>query len=372
MTKAISCKDAAVQWGISQRRVVKLCGEGRIPGATQVGNMWIIPADAPKPSDSRYVGQADDTAPGTAKPFIKWAGGKGQLLDEIRAYYPFDGANITRYVEPFVGGGAVLFDVLNRYNLQEIIINDVNNALTNVYSAIQVDVDSLIAQLQVMHDKFIPLTQVERDKYYMDRRDEFNRGMEAGHEVSIRQAALMIFINKTCFNGLYRVNSKGEYNVPPGKYATPLICAQDNLRRVAEKLQNVKITCGDYKEMESLIDEHTFVYFDPPYRPLTTSSSFIAYAKSGFGDPEQKQLVDFFRKVTYKGAKALLSNSDPKNADVNDNFFDDLYADFIIRRVSASRMINSKAERRGKVNELLISNFAPCNSGELPFAETAE
>ena len=164
-------------------------------------------------------------------------------------------------------------------------------------------------------------------------------------------------MNKTCFNGLYRVNKKGAYNVPMGAYKRPLICDEENLRGISAKLQNVEIVCGDYSKARDFIDEHTFVYFDPPYRPLTATASFTSYTADCFNDDDQIALAKFVDEMAAKGAKVVVSNSDPKNPDEEDMFFDDIYAAHKIRRVSATRMINSKATARGKISELLISNF---------------
>lgn len=291
------------------------------------------------------------------KPFLKWAGGKTQLLDEIRCYYPFD-QGITKYAEPFVGGGAVLFDVLSRFDLEAIYISDVNYDLINVYRTVKDNVEALILLLEKYQADYYALDMDSRKDYYMKQRERFNelkKSKENGED--LERAALMVFLNRTCFNGLFRVNKKGFFNVPVGAYKKPLICDTENLRLVAEKLKNVTMVCGDFKESAAFIDKNTFVYFDPPYRPLTTSASFTAYNESDFNDESQKELAIFAKAMADKGAKVLLSNSDPKNIDEEDNFFDDLYAGFNIRRVGASRMINSKASKRGKISELLISNI---------------
>ena len=167
----------------------------------------------------------------------------------------------------------------------------------------------------------------------------------------------MIFLNKTCFNGLCRVNKKGLFNVPMGAYKNPLICDEKNLRAVSEKLQNVKIVCGDYRKSAEFIDEHTFVYFDPPYRPLTETASFTAYTENLFNDEEQIELAEFVESMHKKGAKVVVSNSDPKNSNTEDDFFDKIYSAHKIKRVEATRMINCNSEARGKIKELLISNF---------------
>ena len=293
-----------------------------------------------------------------AKPFLKWAGGKGQLLKEIEVYYPFDSDKFTKYAEPFVGGGAVLFDILNKYDLEKVYISDINAELINTYRIIREDVDTLIELLNNMQNNFIPLCMEERKIYYLRKRERFNDLKVNGDEdINIEKAALMIFLNKTCFNGLFRVNKKGMFNVPMGVYKNPTICDEKNLRVVSKKLQKVFIACADYKKSEEFIDKKTFVYFDPPYRPITNTASFTAYTENLFNDEEQIDLANFVDKMNKKGAKVLVSNSDPKNTDTADNFFDDIYSTHKIKRIEALRMINCNGEARGKIKELLISNY---------------
>ena len=352
----ICAREAADRWGISQRRVAVLCSENRIANATMVGNMWIIPDDAEKPIDARST-RYNETDEKGVKPFLKWAGGKGQLLKEIEHYYPFD-STITKYAEPFVGGGAVLFDVLSKYNIKEIYISDINAELINTYHIIKHRIDDLIALLETYQEEYTSLDTKDRKTYYMSMRDKFNDIKVNGNDTkNVTKAALMIFLNKTCFNGLYRVNKKGLFNVPMGSYKNPLICDERNLRAVAEKLQNVEVVCGDYKESADFIDKHTFVYFDPPYRPLTETSSFTAYTETLFTDEEQIELAEFVDEMNKKGAKIVVSNSDPKNTNEDDEFFDNIYSNHKIKRVEATRMINSNSQGRGKIRELLISNF---------------
>ncbi len=354
--KYISARDAAQKWGISQRRVAVLCSENRIIGAEMVGNMWIIPCDAKKPEDARKV--KVEINDGMARPFLKWAGGKGQLIREIEKYYPFEDGTITKYAEPFVGGGAVLFDILNRYNLESVYISDINTELINTYSIVKTCVDELLELLSVYQYEYIPLETAERKAYYMSKRERFNELKINGNESeNIEKAALMIFLNKTCFNGLYRVNRKGLFNVPMGAYKAPLICDEKNLRTVSEKMQNVRIVCGDYKSSADFIDEYTFVYFDPPYRPLTETASFTAYTENAFDDEKQIELADYVKRMSEKGARVVVSNSDPKNTNEEDDFFDNIYAIHNIKRVEATRMINCNSNSRGRIKELLISNF---------------
>ena len=352
----ISAKEAAKKWNISQRRVAVLCSEGRIPEAYMLGNMWIIPKDAEKPVDGRSLRYMKKVQ---LKPFIKWAGGKGQLINVIRNTYPRDlGKEINKYAEPFVGGGAVLFDILSNYELDSIYISDINPELINAYRIIRDDVEELISLLSVMQNEYVPIDTESRKQYYYKKRERYNDLKINGDEaINIEKAALFIFLNKTCFNGLYRVNRKGLFNVPMGAYKNPCICDTDNLRNISIALQKVTIVCGDYKESDKFIDQNTFVYFDPPYRPLTKTANFISYTENLFDDKAQIELAEYVKILDKKGAKVVVSNSDPKNSNTEDEFFDELYKEHRINRVQATRMINCNGESRGKISELLIANF---------------
>ena len=292
------------------------------------------------------------------KPFIKWVGGKGQLLSEINKLYPVElGKNINKYAEIFVGGGAVLFDILSKYKLDEVYISDKNLELINTYKSIRDNVDILIKSLKGMEEQYIPLDNKNRKDYYYKKREEYN-SLKINSEVNnIEKAILFIFLNKTCFNGLYRVNKKGKFNVPMGAYKKPKICDEENLKNVSLTLRNVKIVYADYKESEKFIDDKTFVYIDPPYRPLNITSSFTSYTENDFNDKEQIELAEYINVLNKKGAKIVISNSDPKNNDIDDNFFDELYDNYNINRVKATRMLNSNASLRGAINELLITNY---------------
>jgi DNA adenine methylase len=289
------------------------------------------------------------------KPFVKWAGGKAQILDEIRAKYPTGlGSAITKYAEPFVGGGAVLFDVLSTRAIREVYISDVNRELIHTYTTIRDGADELVDALREYEARYLPAGEEDRKTIYYAFRDRFN-ALKTANDTSVEIAALFIFLNRTCFNGLYRVNAKGGYNVPQGSYKNPKICDAENLQAVSEVLQDVEIIWGDYALSRDFIDERTFAYFDPPYRPLTTTANFTAYAQDGFGDVQQIELARFIDEMSEHGAWVAASNSDPKNADESDNFFDNLYAKHFIQRIYASRAINSVGAGRGRVSELLIA-----------------
>ena len=292
-----------------------------------------------------------------ARPFLKWAGGKTQLLGEIEKRLPdgFLTGQITTYIEPFVGGGATFFYIAQNYSeIKKFYLCDVNNDLVNCYNAVKSKVQSLIKFLDEIESRFLSLNQEDRKKFYLDIRKKFNH--EKINNSGVEVAAKLIFLNKTCFNGLYRVNSKNEFNVPFGDYKKPKICDRENLLAVSEVLQKAKIICGDFTKSKKHINKKTFVYLDPPYRPLSATASFTSYSKDSFSEHDQIRLADFCREINERGAKFLLSNSDPKNESEDDYFFEDNFRGFDIQKVKASRMINCKAIGRGRINELLITN----------------
>ena len=292
----------------------------------------------------------------SAKPFLKWAGGKTQLIKDIESTLPKDiYSNKFTYIEPFVGSGAVLFWMLNNFpNLHQAVINDINEDLINTYKTIAARPKELISILQILQNEFHGLEGKDEEKkeYYYSKRELYNTRKEE----QSGQAALFIFLNRTCFNGLYRVNRNNEYNVPMGSYKRPTICDKENILAVSQALRKVEILCGDYQETINHADNNTLFYFDPPYKPLSETSSFNSYAKDEFNDAEQIRLRDFCHKLDALNHTWILSNSDVKGKDENDNFFDDLYSDFNIQRVNARRSINANPEKRGALKELLITN----------------
>ncbi|MEA5272126.1 DpnII family type II restriction endonuclease [Clostridium perfringens] len=300
------------------------------------------------------------------KPFLKWAGGKTQLLDTITSELPENMEGINTYIEPFVGAGAVFLDFLSSDRFEKYIINDINSKLINVYKVIRDDIDLLIESLNDIKEKYLSFEELseDREKMYYEIRDKFNSN-DIGR---IELASYFIFINKTCFNGLYRENSKGNYNVPIGKYKNPTIFDEEQLREISRLLNKrnnngkliVTILNLKYTELEEYINKSTFVYFDPPYRPVTVGG-FSTYNKGGFNDESQQELADFYTSVSRTGAKLMLSNSDPRILDKNDDFFEKMYGNFYIQRVYANRFINSKGADRGGISELLITNYKKDN-----------
>lgn len=291
-----------------------------------------------------------------SKPFLKWAGGKTQLIEQIEQQLPLGLASKHfNYIEPFVGSGAVLFYLLNRFpNIQRAVINDINPDLINCYLTVKHDVHALISTLASWENEYHALSEDDKAKkdYFYEKRSLFN----TRQSLQTQQSALLIFLNRTCFNGLYRVNRKNEFNVPIGSYKKPQICFANNLVAASNLLQKVTILCGDYSETENYAVENTLFYFDPPYKPVSETSCFNSYAKEQFDDDEQIRLKEFCEHLDRQGYHWLLSNSDVKSINPNNHFFDELYAAFNILRVNARRSINSNASKRGQLSELLINN----------------
>jgi DNA adenine methylase len=299
-----------------------------------------------------------------ARPFIKWAGGKSQLLSVFSKRLPsvLKNGEITRYTEPFVGGGAMFFFLCRKFPFEECTICDANEELIIVYRVIKRSVKKLIRCLGTLESEYLSNDEYGRERLFYAIRDAYNRdkpkvNFSAFQTAWVERTAQTLFLNRTCFNGLFRMNRKGEFNVPFGRYKTPRILYEDDLTGAAELLKNTRILSGDFSSCRPYVDEQTFVYVDPPYRPLNATSSFNSYAKAGFSDADQIRLAAFYRELHKKGAKIMLSNSDPKNEDPRDSFFDTLYSDFTIERVPARRMINSKGSGRGEINELVITNY---------------
>ncbi|MFN2137876.1 MAG: DNA adenine methylase [Candidatus Promineifilaceae bacterium] len=300
-----------------------------------------------------------------AKPFLKWAGGKRQLLRQIERYFPTTLKNgvIERYVEPFVGSGAVFLHVVQNYPVKEFFIADINLELILAYRTVQRDVQNLMIELARLEERYLPLTETKRKEFYYRLRAAYNAERRqidyAVYEASwIRRTAQLIFLNRTCYNGLFRVNSRGEFNVPFGRYANPTICDRRNLLAVSHILQHATVHGGHYTDCAAVIDDRTLVYFDPPYRPLSATANFTAYSAHEFDDRSQLELAEFFKQLDGRGAYLLLSNSDPRSVDPEDDFLEVAYRSFPIERVQARRRINSRASKRGPISELLIRNYA--------------
>lgn len=300
-----------------------------------------------------------------AKPFIKWVGGKGQLIEQLEALLPadFDNWEDATYIEPFVGGGAMLFYMLQHHpNIKRAVINDINVDLINCYKTVRDNVEQLIPSLQDIQAQYYALPNMEaKREMFMEVRQRYNeKNLDP-----IENTTKFFFLNRTCFNGLYRVNKKGFFNVPCGKYMQPQICDESTLRADSEILKRVEIFTGDFERTLAYAKGKTLFYFDPPYRPLSDTSSFNDYTKEAFNDDSQVRLKEFCDKVVDNGYSFMLSNSDCKGKNEKDNFFDVLYADYYIDRVRASRNVNANATKRGKITELLVHNYINTKSWQM-------
>ena len=297
-----------------------------------------------------------------AKPIIKWVGGKTQLLNTINDNLPQNISHFNTYMEPFIGGAAVLFYIVPKLpNIKNVFINDLNYKLTNLYTVVKNKHLKLINQLKTIQEEY--RKSEDPKMFYYNTRDSFNiYDMNMETDADVLHAAEFIFLNKTCFNGLYRENSKGEFNVPWNKNVNVCICDEENIKAVHNFFikYNVQISTGTYNDFfkdKGMYMKNAFVYMDPPYRPITKSAAFTSYTKSGFNDNNQKELKAWVDILNSNCAYCMLSNSDPKNYDVNDTFFDDLYSDYNIIRVNAKRSINSKGNGRGSITEILVKNY---------------
>ncbi len=284
------------------------------------------------------------------KPFLKWAGGKTQIIDKIQKNLPNNINTISSYYEPFVGGGSLfLFIATNYPNIKNFHINDLNYSVYNCWNVIKNNHIELITSLSKLKYYYLNLNEHQRKEYYYKIRELYNIKKLS----SIENALYTIFLNKTCFNGLYRLNSKGYFNVPFGSYKNPQIFCKQNIINISKILKRTNITNLDFANLK--YDNNSFIYCDPPYRPLNNSSSFNNYSRLAFDDREQVRLCNFLMNL--KNNHIMLSNSDPKNTNINDFFFDKLYKKFHIQRITAKRVINSKSIGRGNVTELLITNY---------------
>jgi DNA adenine methylase len=292
------------------------------------------------------------------KPFIKWVGGKTQLIEQLDRQLPADFGNWqdVTYIEPFVGGGAMLFYMLQRYpNIQHAVINDINGDLTTCYQSVRDMPEELILSLKNIEQEYLNLkTEEERKDFFIHARARYNEK----DSKPIENTTLFFYLNRTCFNGLYRVNKSGGFNVPFGKYANPTICDVDTIRNDSKLLQRVEILNGDFEHTFEYAGGNTLFYFDPPYRPLSDTSSFNDYTKESFNDDAQERLKKYCDRIHKAGFKFMLSNSDCKGKDEKDSFFDVLYGEYKIERVLASRSINSNPSKRGKLTEILVHNYS--------------
>jgi len=293
------------------------------------------------------------------KPFLKWAGGKRQLLHHFAGMYPqvLQEGKIINYYEPFLGSGAVFFDIMQRFSIENALLSDINSDLVLTYQVIQAKVAELTDVLLKHEKKYLALNDTGRQHYFYEQRTLFNQEkllVNSGTQTAKRvaRAARLIFLNRTCYNGLFRVNAAGHFNTPAGDYKKPSICDAENLLAVSGLLGMATIKKAGFTTALKNIRPASFVYLDPPYRPLSKTASFTAYSKGAFGDEQQSKLAGIYRQLHEKGAALMLSNSDTK-----DKFFDRLYTGFHISRVPARRLINADASKRGHVQEIVVTNY---------------
>lgn len=266
-------------------------------------------------------------------PIVKWVGGKRQLMFELLKNMP---TKYNRYFEPFIGGGALFFEL----QPENAYISDINEELINLYSVVRDDVDGLIEDLEkheVSKEYFLNIRNIDRTKMFSKLSN-------------IKRASRFIYLNRTCFNGLYRVNSQGQFNVPFGNYSNPRIIDENNLKNCSELLKNTEIKVADFSEILTKVQKGDFVYFDPPYVPLNDTSSFTSYTKAGFDIDMQFKLRDVCDELDSMGVKFMLSNSDTK-------LVNELYSNYEIKKVFASRAVNANADGRGKITEVLVRNY---------------
>ena len=326
----LSAKEAAIKWGISQRRVVVLCSDGRIPDAQIVGNSWVIPSNAIKPIDARKKTTVEDRP----RPFLKWAGGKSRIAKDIVERFP----KFNRYYEPFLGSGAIYFEVAPR----EGVLNDLNANLINVYKCIKDRPEEIMVEMDKIQECYNMLgTTEEKEEMYYSMRSEYNQEKDL-----IRKSALLVFLNKAGWNGMYRENSKGDFNIPFGKRGKLNIYDKDNILKVSSNIQKMRFMFGNYEDAVKDAQVGDLVYFDPPY-----FETFSSYQKQGFTDNDQKKLHDLAVELSKKGCYVVISNSNcPKTSE--------LYKDFSrIIEIPITQTIGSKASSRKVITEALILNF---------------
>ena len=295
-----------------------------------------------------------------AKPFVKWAGGKGNLLQKLEALLPadFDDLQNVTYIEPFVGGGAMLFHMLNNHkNIKKVVINDINADLIRCYQLLANTPHVLIDRLKnIEHNYYSVIFPSIKELYYAYREQYNSDGIHPDE-----RAALFIFLNRTCFNGLYRVNAAGKFNVPYGRYKKPIICNEELIMADHHLLNSVELVIrkpGDYKFVRQNLSKSNmnFVYFDPPYRPLSATSSFKEYSNNPFEDRQQEELKYFCDRLSAQNCLIMQSNSDSKTEN-GDSYFEELYVGYDIQRILVSRFINADPEKRKKLTEVVIRNY---------------
>ena len=289
------------------------------------------------------------------KYLVRWVGGKNRLIPEIEKRIPKDiNIQYDTYVEPFVGGGSVMFHILNNYDFKKIYVNDKNKELINLYLAIKNFPKKMFDKIEKLDLKYISLDVNKKKAMYHLIRNYYNRIKLKDEKINLEKANLLMFLMRMCFNGVYRVNKKGEFNTSIGSFLTRSFrkISKEEIFTISEQLENVIFFSKDFSELEDLISDKTFFYLDPPYLPEPDKQEHIRYTPDGFSIDEQKRLKEFIDKINLKGGKFILSNSDTENG-----FFYDLYKEYVIDKVKIKRLISGKNEFRKEITELMIKNF---------------
>lgn len=289
------------------------------------------------------------------KYLVRWVGGKNRLIPEIDKRIPKDiNIQYDTYVEPFVGGGSVMFHILNNYNFKKIYVNDKNKELINLYLAIKNFPQKMVDKIEKLDLKYLSLDVIKKKEMYHLIRNYYNRIKLKDEKINLEKANLLMFLMRMCFNGVYRVNKKGEFNTSIGSFLTRSFrkITKEEIFAISEQLENVFFFSKDFSELEDLINDKTFFYLDPPYLPETEKQEHIKYTPDGFSIGEQKRLKEFIDKINLKGGKFILSNSDTE-----DGFFYNLYKEYVIDKVKIKRLISGKNEFRKEITELMIKNF---------------
>ena len=330
MTDYITIKEASNKWGLSVRRVQTLCNEEQITGAIRFSGVWAIPSEAVRPADRRIKsGRYIKTKEDGVKPILKWAGGKTQLLPEILPRMP---KKYHKYIEPFVGGGALFFEL----NYDQAVIADSNPELINMYQSVASHCDDVINALKEYRN--------ESEMFYKIRALDWTKCSE------VEAAARMIYLNRTCFNGLYRLNKRGQFNTPFGKYKNPNICNTEKIRAASKVLQKAKIVCGDYIDTLKLYsNEGDFIFIDPPYVPISEYADFKRYTKEQFYEEDQRNLAQTVHELVDKGCKVMITNS-------NHPLVHELYGQYKIEVIQTKRNINRNGTKR-KGEDVIVTTY---------------
>ena len=292
------------------------------------------------------------------KPFLKWAGGKDRLFNQLRQYLPIELSQVQNYYEPFLGSGAVFFNLVQNFSFKNVILSDINEELILVYKVIQNNVGELMQMIDQYKHKYSRLSDIDKEKFYYEMRNSYNiQRFNINHkkysDTWIPRAAQMIFLNKTCYNGLYRQNIRGEFNVPFGKNYNPTIYSPINMELIAQLFNNVEIKTTDFESILNAVEDNSFIYLDPPYRPITKTANFTDYYKSGFTEKDNKRLMNSLNILNKRKIKFMLNNSFP----LNDNYLAEYYSNYNVSVISANRIMSSIPDRRCKVSEIVVTNY---------------